>query len=191
MLDYHFDIVVNKINCKAPEAELSNWMLSNLKVFNKKFSISDSIYVEIKDDDSEENDVEYVKMNTELQQLYEEAEKDYIQDADEEDRILKMITKDMLTTHKKVWNIFDRITAKMGNSGLFGGADGTPGDSSIMFFIAHVMDKCGKGAVGVDFGHGTGGTALSFACCGCFRMLGFEVITFLWLFHTTISNSNY
>ena len=102
-----------------------------------------------------------------MQQLYCEAEKEYLEDIEEENRVTELITDDMETTHKAIWKEFDCITGNTRTCGLFGGVDGTPGDRIIMFFMAHIMDKLRPGALGLDIGHGNGGTALSFACSFC------------------------
>ena len=172
MLENHFAKIVESINNGDSDAALSNWVLSNLKVFQKKYLVSDTIAIQINDD--REEDVE----DGSVQQLYCEAEKVYMEDIKEENRITDLITAEMKTTHKVIWKVFDFITAKAGACGLFGGVDGTPGDRIIMFFMAHIMDKLRPGALGLDIGHGNGGTALSFACSGGLRMIGVEVTTF-------------
>ena len=48
--------MVESINNGDSDAELSDWMLSNLNVFHKKYLISDSIAIEVNDDVREEDE---------------------------------------------------------------------------------------------------------------------------------------
>ena len=109
--------------------------------------VSDTIAIQINDD--REEDVE----DGSVQQLYCEAEKVYMEDIKEENRITDLITAEMKTKHKTIWKLFEFITAKTGAGGLFGGG-GTTAPSFSFAPIGNTPASGGTGLALTPYGGG-------------------------------------
>lgn len=164
--------------------DLKRWMAGTLKVFKTNVKISHP----------SSNMVMYVEESDKEEEEEEEKEEEVVPgefieigtlEAAQEKMILENITEDMKTVLKDIWKLFDQIYAGLGTCGHLGGADGSPNDAALLFFISHFLQILKPGDVGVDFGSGNGATALTIACLGGFPMVCFEVIIYLLLFDTT------
>lgn len=150
------------------------WMTETLDVFKKPLKLVN---------DNTTFDITQNTYDEEMEKEKEEDDVDAEYDIDSHDKELLLInnadtqvTNEMKSIQSSIWAVQGQLYDKVGSGGYScSGISGTLNDEEFLYFISQINKKLPLGGVGVDFGSGNGGIALTMSALTKCTIVGFEV----------------